>query len=811
MTKTDPFAIPFRLRMKRLILAGRVVRPRQNRPDPRHSRLPNVTLVLLGLAGIAFIGAVAAAGADPGATKDWPVWLQRLTSPASGLAFVVACAIAGGLVWAYWWPRRQERHSVALVAGVVLSITAVALAMPTYARCTGDQAPVWTPLAWTLSLFVGSVENVFTAPPQGCGAPMPLAIQIARLTAIMTTFLGVMAALTTPLRASRDRLLAHLTPSVVLVTGLDDNTIPVIGVLNRQRTLGSRVVVVEADHSHPRLDEVRQMGVLVVVGDPGDPRFLWSLLSRWGIGGRRSVLHAAYVLNDRIDESARVVAALTGVSHISRDDGARPRLIVRFDNPAQANSWRRRQALADTQMLGDTVGINNVTAEAVINTLTASECTGIVIIGTDTLALAVVDELVQHRREKSATAAPSPLRVTVIGEGANDLVADHQGKQRGFPPFNHGVEVVAVESKPDVLTVRALLADSVAPFVIITEPSAPDSDQLVNRLAARIPGIRLLAHSPGTAGVGSTTVVGTALHFGPTLLSTLPGSDAVVISETGWDRIARRMHEDYLAHLGERADPGKPNTRPWEELSDFYRESGVRRVGAALEIASRAGRVWHRPKIGTPVAAPLRPEEIERFAELEHQSWCDYYVAHGWAPGERREKRWRTLRHPSLVPWEELDDYSRRYVVESVGEALDSLATIGFVPMNMYFRRRGEVVARQRAEGWTWTTRTGAAMTAAAGDWEVHETDGGPSWSVADEAFQRTYEHVSGETYRRTGVVTARPGNPGETVMSTEGRLDVSEEQWVVTDSAGKSWVVDDQHFTDSYESCPPEDLPPVR
>jgi hypothetical protein len=64
--------------------------------------------------------------------------------------------------------------------------------------------------------------------------------------------------------------------------------------------------------------------------------------------------------------------------------------------------------------------------------------------------------------------------------------------------------------------------------------------------------------------------------------------------------------------------------------------------------------------------------EIEELAELEHERWMHERLAAGWARGPRDDAA-RT--HPSLVPWDELDEPEKekdREVVRTIPELLAS-------------------------------------------------------------------------------------------------------------------------------------------
>jgi hypothetical protein len=106
-----------------------------------------------------------------------------------------------------------------------------------------------------------------------------------------------------------------------------------------------------------------------------------------------------------------------------------------------------------------------------------------------------------------------------------------------------------------------------------------------------------------------------------------------------------------------------------------------------------------------------------------------------------------------------------------------------------HYRRVGEVTAVQRDSAWTWASDSGNTMHAAAGDWEV--TDGcRPSWSVRNDIFRSTYEHIGGNRWRQTGFVRARLARHGETIQTLEGRVVAPPGGWVVKGTHGEEWVV---------------------
>jgi hypothetical protein len=281
-----------------------------------------------------------------------------------------------------------------------------------------------------------------------------------------------------------------------------------------------------------------------------------------------------------------------------------------------------------------------------------------------------------------------------------------------------------------------------------------------------------------------------------------------------WERAARLAHEIFLLDYGR--DDGHPTQRPWGELSTFHKESNVRLITATLASAVRAGRAWGPRRDASEPFDDVAEHELDVMARWEHESWLEHHVANGWKRGVVRDDTRR--RHPLLLPWEALDDAARAKSRESIATALRLLSTLGYRSHRpsrrtlpeaaggaamesdqwQLYKRQGEVTARRLLSPWTWTTESGEVMCARSGDWEVRDKTG-RVWSVADPIFSRTYEQLEDGVWRRTGVVRARPGRPGEAVTSLEGRGRVHDGDWVVQGDSGELWIVPHESFELSY------------
>jgi hypothetical protein len=89
-------------------------------------------------------------------------------------------------------------------------------------------------------------------------------------------------------------------------------------------------------------------------------------------------------------------------------------------------------------------------------------------------------------------------------------------------------------------------------------------------------------------------------------------------------------------------------------------------------------------------------------------------------------------------------------------------------------------------------------LQAKPGDWRVSNAEGNV-WSVAPEVYGTTYEHISGNRWRRIGEVNARPAVEGEVVESLEGPERARAGDWVMEGPVGERWVTSAEHFSTNY------------
>jgi len=145
-------------------------------------------------------------------------------------------------------------------------------------------------------------------------------------------------------------------------------------------------------------------------------------------------------------------------------------------------------------------------------------------------------------------------------------------------------------------------------------------------------------------------------------------ADGDVLLDAG-DRLARAIHERYLAEYGANANPAA--AKPWAELGEQYRNANraqADHIAAKLRLAECS--------IGPDAAdtVPFTPREIEHLAAIEHRRWMVERLATGWRLGPRVDRR-RT--HPNLIPFAALDEDTKAKDRSTVHEIAGHLGALG--------------------------------------------------------------------------------------------------------------------------------------
>jgi len=108
------------------------------------------------------------------------------------------------------------------------------------------------------------------------------------------------------------------------------------------------------------------------------------------------------------------------------------------------------------------------------------------------------------------------------------------------------------------------------------------------------------------------------------------------------------------------------------------------------------------------------------------------------------------------------------------------------------------VSARRLTEPLTWRSDRGATLHAAAGDWELTASNG-DRWTVAPEAFDRSYRQLPDGRYAKHETVHAVQLTRSVQVPTREGTSTASSGDWLLRDANGALWPVPDEVFRTRY------------
>lgn len=745
------------------------------RPVPRWSWIP-----FAGLAGgLGLLSALRALGVGG---PDWYLWLTAPRQPLVPAVFLGSIVAAAAL---YGRSRNTTGRLVGVISVSAFAVSAVVLGLVSYLYCSTDGPPFFDQLVWVLA---GNGADPWGAAP-GCPVQPPLAHHLARLCALWGALAGVLGVVAAMLRRQLDRWLAARADRAIVVLGSSAQAAAMVRVVAADRSPSSALLVVDHTGDEAFSATVRTLGGRVLAAEGVDADLLRSLLTRRG----RIAVEAVQIIEERVPEALGLFAQIARVLDAAEPNPALvTRVQLRIDDPWVAENWRRTVTGTERTWLADALSATEQTARALVARLDRVEAERLVLTGRGELAAAVLAEVAREARERRVLRpgrTVPPLRVTVVGPEASELVAEHAAQQARFgnDPDLAEVRVVAEPATDAVLIEEA---DGEPTTVLIVTEDEPDLNR-PTRLAGRLPRVTILAVDPASAELPEQPLVGRLTSFGVGLLS---GDQP---PEDHWTRIARLLHAAYLRQLGDAAG-SRPSSRPWAELPTFYRQSNLRQVHALLSGVVQLGRTWAAEGAGDELSAA----ELDFLSRSEHESWRRFCTAHGWRPGPQRDDS--RLIHDWLIDWDALPPAARMRTIAGVRRSLALLDTAGYRSRRIQtlapFRRCGEVRATRLTETHRWRTESGAEMTGAPGDWLVTDPDTGRQWSADHRAFAAGHERIERDRYRRTGTVLARPAQLGEQIDTLEGPAVGQPGEWLVQGGLGERWLVPTARFRAAYE-----------
>ncbi len=781
----------------------------------KHGHWMAVAYAVVGALYVAAVLYMCVLALDPNLSEGAAHRLWGFGSPGSHWSIAVILAIPLVLVGLRRLAGRPSFTSQPLLVIAAMAGSVLVLGMSAYWRCHGDQAAFFAPLAWTLALFLGNVETF----DEGVCAVMPVALEIARLLALVTTLTAALAAGLQLFRSQVDRIAIWRARSLTVVVGIDDDTVSIVRAILSSCDPAGTVAILTDDLDSPAARRARELGARlrgVNLAEPAE----WARLTLWKRLDRLYLMSA-----DPVDNLRRfnAVDATVGGDGVHR----RIPLTVRIDDPWQAEVWRRSfLARAERCWVADAVGKYEVTAAKLVRHMASRPQTGltgvraaptVVLCGLYPLTYAMVSELAQLEREQRLYGKPhvvAPASVVIFAEHADSFINDHITRQQRVAPSDSMLTVIAHDAEPNVEAITRYLTgkDEASYAFVLSDPALETQG---TRLASRFPRVRVYLASAAATSLIDISVVGDLYTYPIDMeLDEAAPQDA-------WERAAELIHEHYSA--GTSRD--RPTTRPWKDLDPFIRQSNRRQlVNALWMVEAFGGHTWNSLEYpGPPRALPVDFTEldplgqleilgfdkdtVERMVRIEHEDWRAYYEDAGWRYAEIRDDDRR--RHDRLLPWDELiarDPEFAVAAVKSLASTLLCLRNLGYrsVPKQpggsgwRQYRRRGQVTAERLDHPWTWRTDSGEIMHAAPGDWSVID-DAGQQRSVAAEVFEATHRQVGPRRYERCGTVLARRVNRRELVHTLEGDVTAAPGDWILQGAQGEQWPVRDAQFRAGY------------
>ena len=189
-------------------------------------------------------------------------------------------------------------------------------------------------------------------------------------------------------------------------------------------------------------------------------------------------------------------------------------LVVRIDDPWQAEAWRAQQMGSDDRWAPDAVGKYEVTAGRLLDRMIANDrVSRVIVCGASQLTLALCADMAQRRLEYEYYPADTePPTITLVAESAEEYRNDHEYHRRQLGLSSNSLVVEAFSHKPTVPFVKSLLTDDrggipvkSAVIIVDTDPiggSSVDSST-GTRLAAQLPTVPMYPWGSQRGGMGS--------------------------------------------------------------------------------------------------------------------------------------------------------------------------------------------------------------------------------------------------------------------------------------------------------------------
>jgi hypothetical protein len=557
---------------------------------------------------------------------------------------------------------------VALIAVFALGIIGL---RKYYAEAAPKEVYSTTTLAFMVLQMLGLDAGAFAEP---IGWELELARGLAVLVFLWAILKAAAALFRRPLEAFwLDRCVSRHS----VVCGLGDKG---CRIARQFLDRGDTVVIIEQDETLSAVEEFRDSGAMVVIGDATHP----DVLARTGV--RRAVRLVATCGDDATN--LRIGTAVASVCKT----GAGVSLIVHLHcADAVAFELLASQPAADAGTESPRIefkrfDIPNNTARLLLAShpldrepisVNSSRFVQLILLGRSAEAESFLLQCARQAHHANLI----PPRIMLI---APDATAWEQSLRFRYPQLDKPCRLDFVQRElchPETLAdLERSIADNDAITTIVL---SPPSDREALMVAARLPlvaaarRVRCFTRLGTVRGLsGPANEVGDRVDF-VSLDTVEKACDLDHVLQEALDRQAQVMHEAYVR---EREKEGKspatlPAIRPWESLAETYRQAN-RSNADHIPVKLRAvGRVAAAAGGASDPADAFTTDEVEIMARMEHARWNADRWLDGWRYGPKRLNPEKI--HDNLVPWEALTAAVQEYDRTSVRKIAAMLAQAG--------------------------------------------------------------------------------------------------------------------------------------
>jgi hypothetical protein len=510
--------------------------------------------------------------------------------------------------------------------------------------------------------------------------PVPWELQVARYSLPILGVYTTVAALIVAFWGRTLRLRLRMTRGHVVICGLGDKG---LRLARGFHSLGARTVVVERDRANPWIEQCRDEGIAVLVGDATDADVLKAA----------GVARAEHLISVCRDDGANAEVALAAGGLVARRRGLPLACIVHILDPDLCQLLRQRELTSgsDPGMRLELFSVVDLAARTMlaeyplIDREQADRRLHVLVVGLGNFGRSVVLQAARdwqsHYRESAQR-----LRMTLIGKDAKRVA---EALCTRYPRLASTCEIVphtADVTRPD-FDARAVLVDAdgccdlSAAYICLNDEPAAISIGLSLRECLPVGAPRIIVRVRDEVGLAKLLPRGAGPACG--LLRTFPVYERACTPELvlggAHETLARAIHSQYVRQQTARGDTpqSNPSLVPWDDLPPRLQEANRRQaddIGVKLETLGCALAPltdWDADRF------TFTPGEVEMLAVKEHERWMDDYVRAGWvhAPGDKQNRK---KTHPSLVPWSQLTEDEKEKDRDTIRSLPVFLARAGF-------------------------------------------------------------------------------------------------------------------------------------